>query len=288
MSEGQALGACGSAFIAAALLVAAPAASAQMTGAPAAGFTRDPGMVSSAVPLPLREIGFDQKLDKRLPLDIPFKDEANRLVRLGDYFGPKPIILLFVYYDCPMLCTQVLNALASTLGVLALDAGRDFDVVTISFDPREKPPVAAQKKALILERYRRPAASTGWHFLTGEQDSIDRVTKAAGFRFVWDHDTSQFAHPTGIIIVTPDGRPARYLFGIDYGPRDVRLALLEASAGKVGSAVDALLLYCYHYDPMNGRYGLIVMRLLRIAGAATVFTIIGFIAIMFRRERAGH
>src|SRR5262245_62119178 len=241
--------------VAASLFSAAPS-SAQMTGSPIAGYRQEPGAVASSVPAPLREIGFDQHLDQRLPLDTPFKDEQGRAVHLGDYFGRKPVVLAFVYYTCPMLCTQVLNAMTSTLGVLSLDAGTDFEVVLVGFDPRETPEQASAKKAEELQRYKRPGAEAGWHFLTGAEASIKTVAGAAGFRYVWDAQTKQFAHPTGIIIVTPDGRPARYLFGIEYGPRDVRFALLEASAGKIGSAADALLLYCYHYDPMTGRYGL--------------------------------
>jgi protein SCO1/2 len=273
-------------LIVAAMLFNAAPASAQMTGAPTAGYKQEPGAVASAVPAPLREIGFDQNLDRPLPLDAEFSDEQGHTVRLGQYFGSKPVVLAFVYYDCPMLCTQVLNALTGTLGVLSLEAGKDFQVVLISFDPREKPAQAAAKKADQLQRYKHPGAEAGWHFLTGEEAAISRVTKAAGFRYVWDKQTKQFAHPTGIIVVTPDGRPARYLFGIEYGPRDVRLALVEASEGRVGSVVDSLLLYCYHYDPMTGRYGIYVMRTLRVAGVATVLLIGTFIVVMLRREKA--
>jgi protein SCO1/2 len=256
-----------------------------MTGAPTAGYRQDPGMVASSVPAPLREIGFDQNLDRPLPLDAEFQDEAGRAVRLGQYFGSKPVVLAFVYYDCPMLCTQVLSALTSTLAVLSLDAGKDFEVVLVGFDPREKPAQAARKKEEFLPRYKRPGTEDGWHFLTGAEPAIKRVASAAGFRYAWDEQTLQFAHPTGIIVVTPDGRPARYLFGVEYGPRDVRLALVEASEGKVGSVADALLLYCYHYDPMTGRYGLYVMRAIRVAGAATVLLIATFIVVMIRREK---
>jgi protein SCO1/2 len=241
--------------------------------------------VSSSLPKPLREIGFDQNIDQRLPLDTPFRDETGRAVRLGDYFGQRPVVLAFVYYDCPMLCTQVLSAMTSTLGVLSLDPGRDFELVLVSFDPRETPALAAKKKAEYTARYKRPGTEGGWHFLTGEATAIKRATNAAGFRYVWDEDTKQFAHPTGIIVLTPDGRLARYLFGIEYGPRDLRFALLEASEGKVGTVADSLLLYCYHYDPMTGRYGFVIMRALRIAGAATVLLIGGFIFLMVRRER---
>jgi protein SCO1/2 len=220
-----------------------------------------------------------------MPLDVPFADEQGRRVRLGDYFGRRPVVLAFVYYDCPMLCTQVLNSLASSLNVLSLEPGKDFEVVTISFDPREKPPLAAAKKASSLERYRRAGAAEAWHFLTGDQAAIARATSAAGFRFVWDSRLKQFAHPTGVIVLTPEGRLARYLFGIDYGPRDLRLALVDASAGRVGSPADSFLLYCYHYDPITGRYGLMVMRLIRGAAIATVLGLGLFVGLMIRRER---
>jgi protein SCO1/2 len=266
------------------LLLAVAPASAQMTGAPTRGYRPAPAAPASTMPAALREIGFDQNIDAPLPLDTEFRDEQGRSVPLAGFFGRRPVVLAFVYYDCPMLCTQVLNALTSTLGVLALTPGRDFEVVLVSFDPREKPPLAAAKKAEYLARYKRPETADGWHFLTGEEPAIKRVTKAAGFRYVWDADTQQFAHPTGIIVVTPDGRPARYLFGIEYGPRDLRFALLEATEGKVGSVADSLLLFCYHSDPMTGRYGFVVMRALRIAGAATVLLLATFIVVMVRRE----
>jgi len=259
---------------------------AQMTGAPAPGYRREPGLVASAVPQALREIGFDQRLDEQLPLDVEFKDDEGRSVRLGDYFGRRPVVLAFVYYECPMLCTMILSSITSTVGVLSLDAGEDFELVMVSFDPRETPELAARKKAEQLRRYNRPAGASGWHFLTGDQPSIDRVTRAAGFRFTWDEETGQFAHPAGIVVATPEGRLARYLFGLDYGPRDLRLALVEASDGRIGTAVDAALLYCYHYNPMTGRYGFVVMRGLRIAGAATVLALGTFIVVMVRRERS--
>jgi protein SCO1/2 len=255
------------------------------TGPAGAGFKREQGMPASQVPAALRGIGFDQNLDQRVPLDTPFVDEAGRRVRLGDYFGRRPVVLVFAYYDCPMLCTLVINGLSSALGVLSLEPGRDFEIVTVSFDPRDTPATATAKKAVYLERYRRPGAAAAWHFLTGEPASIDRLTKAAGFRYTWDEPTRQFAHPTGVIVLTPDGRLARYLFGVEYGPRDLRFGIVDASNGKVGTAVDTLLLYCFHYDPTTGRYGLAIMRAVRIAGALTVVVLAGFIAVMLRRER---
>ena len=260
---------------------------AQMTGAPSPGYRRDVGTPASTIPAPLREIGFDQKIDETLPLDVELRDEQGRQVRLGEYFGRRPVVLAVVYYDCPMLCTQVLSSMTSTFGVLALDPGKDFEIVVVSFDPRETPALAAEKKALYLDRFGRPGTEHGWHFLTGDEASVKRLTGAAGFRYAWDQQTGQFAHPAGVIVTTPDGRLARYLFGLEYGPRDLRFALVEASEGRVGTAVDSLLLYCYHYDPMTGRYGLVVMRALRVAGAATVLLLGAFIAVMVRRERRG-
>jgi protein SCO1 len=261
------------------------AAQAQMTGIPAAGYKTEAGMSSSTLPAALRSIGFDQHINERVPLDAAFVDESGRPVRLGDYFGKKPVVLSFAYFECPMLCTMSLNGLTSALKVLSLEPGSDFELLTISFDPKDTPASAREKKTHYVERYKHAGAEAGWHFLTGDQAAIDSVTGAAGFRFAWDEDTKQFAHPTGVIVLTPDGRLARYLFGIEYGPRDLRYALVEASDGKVGSAVDALLLYCFHYDPMTGRYGLVVMRAIRIGGAVTVVALGAFIALMLRRER---
>jgi protein SCO1/2 len=261
---------------------------AQITSPPgAAGYKREPGMTSSQVPPALREIGFDQNIDQRVPLDVTFRDERGATVRLGDYFGKRPVVLVFAYYDCPMLCTQVINGLSSALGVLSLTPGQDFEIVTVSFNPADTPASASAKKAMYLERYKREGADTSWHFLTGDPPSIERLTKAAGFRYVWDATTKQFAHPSGIIVLTADGRLARYLFGIEYGPRDLRYAIVEASDGRVGNAADALLLYCYHYDPMSGRYGFVVMRALRLAGIVTVLALGGFVFLMLRREKRG-
>jgi protein SCO1/2 len=264
-----------------------PKAAAQMATAPgAAGYKQESRVASSALPAALQGIGFDQNIDQQLPLDTVFRDESGASVRIGDFFGKRPVVLVFAYYDCPMLCTQVINGLSTALGVLTLVPGKDFEIVTVSFNPRDTPAAASAKKAIYLERYKQPGASDSWHFLTGDQASIDRLTQAAGFRYAWDADTSQFAHPSGIIVVTPDGRLARYLFGIEYGPRDLRFGIIEASAGRVGTTVDSLLLYCYHYDPMTGRYGLVIMQVIRLAGAATVLALGAFIVIMLRREKA--
>jgi protein SCO1/2 len=255
------------------------------TAPSAAGYKQESGMVSSAMPKALQGIGFDQNIDQHIPLDTVFRDESGAAVRLGDYFGKRPVVMVFAYYDCPMLCTQVIHGLSSALGVLSLQPGKDFEIVTVSFNPADTPASATAKKAVYLERYQQPGAAAAWHFLTGDQPSIERLTKAAGFRYAWDEDTKQFAHPSGIVVLTPEGRLAKYLFGIEYGPRDLRFAVVEASAGKVGSIVDSLLLYCYHYDPIMGRYGLVIMRAIRVAGAATVLALAAFIFVMLRRER---
>ena len=270
---------------AAVLLIVAPA-TAQMTGAPTAGYRSDPGVPSTTMPTALREIGFDQNIDQKLPLDATFRDETGKTVTLGSYYGQRPVLLAFIYYECPMLCTQVLNAMTATISMMSLDAGKDFELVLVGIDPRETPAQAAAKKREYLRRYKRPGAEAGWHFLTGDEPEIKRVAKAAGFRYAWDEQTQQYAHPTGIIVTTPDGRLARYLFGIEYGPRDLNLSLVEASQGKVGSFADQLLLFCYHYDPMTGKYGIYVMRTLRVAGVATVLLIGTFIVVMVRREKS--
>ncbi len=270
---------------AAAMFIAAPA-SAQMTGTPTPGYLSAPGVSSTTMPTALREIGFDQNIDQKLPLDATFRDETGQTVTLGSYYGKRPVLLAFIYYECPMLCTQVLNAMTATISTMSLTAGKDFELVLVGIDPRETPAQAAAKKTEYLRRYKREGAEAGWHFLTGDEPEIKRVAKAAGFRYAWDEQTQQYAHPTGIIVTTTDGRLARYLFGIEYGPRDLNLSLVEASEGKVGSFADQLLLYCYHYDPMTGRYGIYVMRTLRVAGVATVLLIGTFIVVMVRREKS--
>jgi protein SCO1/2 len=258
----------------------------KMTGSPAtAGYRQEPGQTSSTMPPALREIGFDQKLDQRVPLDLPFRDETGRAVRLSEFFGARPVVLVFAYYECPMLCAQVVNGLGSALGVISLMPGEDFEVVVVSFDPKDTPASAAAKKALYLDRYKREGAAGGSHFLVGNQPEIARLTQAAGFRYVWDEPTQQFAHPSGVIVLTPDGRLARYMFGIEYGPRDLRFAIVEASNGRAGNPADALLLYCFHYDPMTGRYGFVIMRALRLAGIGTVLALGAFIILMIRREK---
>jgi protein SCO1 len=245
----------------------------------------DPGLPAATLPAALREVGFDQNLNQQLPLDVEFHDEHGRSVRIGEYFGSRPVVLAFVYYGCPMLCLQSLSSLASTLGVLPLEPGRDFEVVSVSIDPRETPVLALGKKRHYVERSGKPSIANGWHFLTGTQTSIERLTKSAGFRFVWDESLQQFAHPAGIVVLTPQGRVARYLFGIDYGPRDLRLAVLDASERRVSSPIAKALLFCYHYDVGTGRYSLAILRIVQIAGAATVLALGTLIFVWTKRDR---
>jgi protein SCO1/2 len=246
------------------------------------------GSPSSQIPAVLTDVRFDQRLNEQLPLDARFKDETGRDVRLGDYFGRKPVVLAFVYYECPMLCTQVLNGLTTSLTVLDETVGREFDVVAISFDARETPALADGKKKAHVDRYKRPESASGWHFLTGDEASIKAVTDAAGFHFVWDEKTQQFAHPSGIIVATPDGKLSRYFFGIEYASRDVKFALIESSAGRIGTAIDQLLLYCYHYDPATGSYGFVAMGAVRLGGLVTVLALVSFMVVSIRRDmRAG-
>jgi protein SCO1/2 len=249
------------------------------------GINPSAGVPSSQMPSVLAKVSFEQRLNERLPLDLPFKDEEGRNVRLGDFFGAKPVVLAFVYYECPMLCTQVLNGLTTSLTVLTETVGREFDVVAVSFDPRETPVLANGKKKSHLDRYQRPESASGWHFLTGDARSIEALTAAAGFRYVWDERTQQFAHPSGIVVATPYGRVSRYFFGIEYAPRDVKFALIESSAGRIGNAIDQLLLYCYHYDPATGSYGFVAMGAVRVAGAVTLVALVGFVVISIRREQ---
>lgn len=256
----------------------------------APGLRPAPGVPSSQVPGPLSKVAFEQRLNEQLPLDLPFTDENGKAVKLGDYFGRKPVVLAFVYYECPMLCTQVLNGLESALRVLNESIGKEFDVITVSFDPRESSVLAAGKKKAYLERYKRPEAERGWHFLTGTPASIEALTRAAGFSYAWDEESQQFAHASGIVIATPEGRLSRYFFGIDYSPRDVKFALMESSFGKIGTLADQLLLYCYHYDAEKGNYGFVAMRAVRIGGAVTLLALAGFVLVSIRRDHpaTGH
>jgi protein SCO1/2 len=242
------------------------------------------GIVASNVPPQFKEVTFAQRLGERLPLDVRFRDEQGQSVELGRYFGKRPVVLSFVYYQCPMLCSQVMNGISSALTALPFTPGQEFDVVLVSFDPRDTPEAANAKKRAHLQHWARPDTSAGWHFLTGDEAAIRRVTKAAGFTYIWDEPTKQFAHVSGLLVATPDGRLSRYFYGVEFSPKDVRLALVESGEGRVGSVIEELLLYCYQYDPTTGRYGMIVMNLVRIGGVVTVGMIAGFILLMRRPD----
>ncbi len=253
--------------------------------APAVAQNMSRGILSppaSQRPPGLKHVGIEQHLNDQIPPNLVFRDENGQTVRLGDYFGKKPLILSLVYYQCPMLCGEVLSGLESALRVLKFDVGKDFDVLTVSFDPKDTPQTATAKKAEYLKRYKRAGAEQGWHFLTGPQDSIDALTNAAGFQYEYDPKTSQFAHATAIMILTPEGKIAQYYYGVEYAPKDLRLGLVQASQNKIGTVVDEVLLYCYHYDPDTGKYGAIVSRILKLSAAATILVLGGFLALMFR------
>ena len=239
-----------------------------------------------ATPGVLQQVGFDQKLGGEIPLDLAFRDETGKDVRLGDYFGKKPVVLSLVYFKCPMLCTLSLNGLAGALEVLSFVPGQEFEVLTVSFDPSEGSVLAAAKKKAYMTRYKRPQADEGWHFLTGSKESTEALTRAVGFRYVWDEATKQWAHPAGILVVTPEGRIANYLFGVEYSPKDLRLALVDAARGKVGNVVDQVLLYCYQYDPRSGRYSAQILNIVRLGAVATLLGLLGFILSSSLRRRS--
>jgi protein SCO1/2 len=241
--------------------------------------------VSNGLPSQLQKVGIDQKLNSQLPLDADFKDENGNVVKLGDYFGKgKPVVLALVYYECPMLCNEVLNGLTGSLKGISFDAGKDFDVVAISFDAREneKSDLTRNKKASYMARYGRPGTEQGWHFLTGAQSEIDKVTEAVGFNYQFDKATNQFAHAGGIMIATPEGRLSRYLYGIDYSPKDLKFSLMDSAQNKIGNPVEQLYLYCFHYDPSSGKYGLAILSVLRLLSVATLLGI-GAMLILFWR-----
>jgi protein SCO1/2 len=238
-----------------------------------------------ATPAILSKVGITQNLNSQIPPDLMFRDEAGNSVRIGEFFGKKPIVLSLVYFDCPALCTEVLNGELRTMKAISLNLGGDFDAVTVSFEPADTPALAKAKRDVYIGQYGRPGATGHWHFLTGEQQSIDALTNIAGFRYAYDSSIRQYAHAAAILILTPQGRIDRYFYGVQYPARDVRLGLIEASEGKIGSLTDQVLLYCYQYDPMTGRYGVVVMNVLRAAGGLTVLLLGIFMAVMFLRER---
>ena len=243
------------------------------------------GKSSTGLPPVLINVGFEPLLNGQIPLDLAFRDEAGRDVRLGDYFGQqKPVLLALVYYGCPMLCNQVEQGVVGSLKMLSFNAGRDFDVVFVSFDPRESPDMAAHKKAAALSHYGRRETAAGWHFLTGSEESVTAITKAANFRYSFDAKSGIFAHASGIMLLTPGGRISRYFYGVEYPSRDVRLGLVDASAGKIGNPIDHLLLYCFQYDPSTARYSATILRIVRLGGIATILAFGAAIMIFRRRD----
>jgi protein SCO1 len=266
----------------AALLAPPPAVWAQTTPA-------TPELPAAAMPPQLQNVGFEPPLNGQMPLDLGFRDETGRSVQLREYFGQKPVVLAFVYYSCPMLCDQIQMGVIGTLRMLSFNPGRDYEVVFISFDSRDTPAMAAEKKRRDLERFRRPETDSGWHFLTGSQESITAATQAANFRYAYDAKSNWFAHASGVLLLTPDGRISRYFYGIEYPGRDMRLGLVDASAGKIGSPVDHVLLFCYHYDPATAKYSASILRIIRLAGVLTILCLAGGILLFRRRElRAAH
>jgi protein SCO1 len=260
-----------------ALTLLATSASAQMNN----GVMSPP---ANTRPPRLENVGIEQHLDAQVPPDLTFRDETGAAVKLGDYFGHKPLILNLVYYNCTMLCGEALAGLASAMRLVKFDVGNEFDVVTVSFDPRETPEMAAAKKKDYVGRYGRANAAAGWHFLTGQPDAINALTKAVGFQYQYDAKTNQYAHATAIMVLTPQGRISRYFYGVDFPPKDLRMGLVEASQGKIGNAVDAVLLYCYHYDPETGKYGAMVANILRLAAAATILIMGIFLFTLWRLD----
>ena len=262
------------------LLLTAATARAQMT-------PDNVGQPASGMPKILQGVGFRPELNAQMPLDASFKDETGKDVRLGDYLHTqKPVLLAFVYYGCPMMCTQLEQGVVGSLRMLSFNPGRDYEVVFVSFDDRDTPEMAAAKKTTAMNKFRRPETSTGWHFLSGSKESIAAVTNAANFHFNYDAKSNLFAHASGLILLTPDGRISRYFYGVEFPARDVRLGLVDASAGKIGSPVDHVLLYCFQYDPSTAHYSAAILRIVRLGGILTIATMIVALMVFRRRERA--
>ncbi len=241
-----------------------------------------------ALPGALLGVGIDQKLDQKVPLNLNFIDDSGATVPLSSFFHTrKPVIIAPVYYRCPMLCTQILNGLESSLKAVSFNPGQDFEIVAVSFDPKDTYEIAAAKKQTYLKRYGRTNTANGWHFLCGDPTNIKALTDAVGFHYKYDAATDQFAHASGIMVLTPDGRLSRYFYGVEYAPRDVRLGLVEASQNKIGSPVDQILLFCYHYDPSTGKYGALAINMVRIAGAGFVLVCGAILLIALKREKRG-
>ena len=265
-------------FVAAVVAVAlSGVAGAQQVGIPAA-----------TMPLIMQGVGIDQNLNAQIPLELNFKDETGQVVRLGQYFRDKPVVLALVYYECPGLCDLILNGLTHAMQQVSLNVGSDYEVVTVSFNPQDSWQLAGAKKSNYIEKYNRPGAKQGWHFLTGKPDAIKNLADSVGFHYKYDPVNNQFAHASAIYVITPEGKIARYFYGIEYKPRDFRLGLVEASANKIGTPADQVLLFCYHYDPTTGKYGMAITQVTRALGTATVLLLGGFVFIMLRRERHSH
>ena len=237
------------------------------------------------LPAMVRNVGIDQKLNAQLPLELRFKDESGQSVRLGQYFVNKPVVLALVYYECPMLCDMVLNGLIHGMEKMTLNLGKDFEIVTVSFNPHETWALAEAKKTTYLEKLNRPGAGQSWHFLTGDENAIRQLADSVGFRYAYDPQTNQYAHASGIMVITPEGKVSRYFYGIQYEPRDLRLGLVEASHHKIGSPADELLLFCFHYDPSTGKYGFVIMNVIRTLGSATVVALGALLFVLIRKDR---
>ncbi|HEY5313814.1 MAG TPA: SCO family protein [Pirellulales bacterium] len=244
-----------------------------------------PSFAAKLVPLGLEKVGYDQRLDAQVPLDLVFADETGRQVALREYFGARPVVLVLAYFQCPMLCTQVLNGLVLGLRDVTFTAGKEFTVLVVSFDPREKPDIAAAKKAAYVRHYGRPGGEAGWHFLTGQPAAIERLTRAVGFRYAYDAKRDQFAHASGIVLLTPGGKISRYFYDVNFKSRDLRLGLVEASANKIGSPVDQIMLFCFHYDPTAGKYGAAILNLVRAGGVLTMLALGTLLTVLVRHDR---
>ncbi|MGA8409901.1 MAG: SCO family protein [Candidatus Acidiferrales bacterium] len=268
----------------AAFALAVAFAALALASSAAAQLASDPMQSVGVRPDLLKQVGIDQKLNQSVPLNLTFRDEHGQTVQLSQYFGQKPVILTLVYYNCPMLCTQILNGVESGLKELPMDIGKQFNVVTVSIDPSEGHVLADVKQEMYTGMYGRPGAAQGWHFLTGDEPQIKQLASAVGFRYAYDPDTKQFAHASAIMILTPEGKISRYLYGIQFPSRDLRLGLVEASEGKIGSPVDAILLFCYHYDPHTGKYGLLISHVIQAGGAFTLLVLGALVLVLFRGE----
>jgi protein SCO1 len=249
-------------------------------GQPATEQTYDSGLPSQ-----LSDVGIDQKLNQQLPLDAEFTNDKGEQVKLRDYFREKPVVFAFAYYTCPMLCGQVLQGVTGSLRALSFDAGKEFDVVVVSFDPRDSLKHAVKAKNTYIHRYGRPGSENGWHFLFGDSNAIRQVTQAAGFKYRWDELSKQYAHGSAMMVVTPDGKLSKYFFGIEFAPKDVKFALMEAAENKIGTVIDQVMLYCFHYDPKQGKYGPYVVNILRLGASATIIAFGAFYISMRKRSK---